>query len=150
MSFWGLWSVRPNPSCKNFMNYTVSLITIYRISCRWCKMELKSKPKQDWNSTYICAIWGLRIYNFFNPFSLPIWVTFQFELCSIFSDIPLWVKFQYEWHSNYYYCLFRNEYIPQGNIIIYGHLKIFWMYYSLQPNIVWLNRCSDHYQSPCF
>ena len=115
LSFWGLWSVRPNPSCKNFMNYTVLLITIYRISCRWCKMELKSKPKQDWNSTYICAIWGLRIYKFFNPFSLPIWVTFQFELRSIFSDIPLWVKFQFEWHSNYYCCLFRNEYIPQGN-----------------------------------
>ena len=60
-------------------------------------------PKQDRNSTYRCAIWGLRIYNLFNLFSLPIhsvqiWVTFQFEWHSHLSKILSRVIFQFEWH----------------------------------------------------
>ena len=55
--------------------------------------------KQDRNSTYRWAFRGLRIYNLFNLFSLPIWVTFKYEWHSILSNIPVWVTFHFEWNS---------------------------------------------------
>ena len=51
------------------------------------------KGKQDRNLTYRCALRGLRIYNLFNLFSLPIWVTFIFERHSNLSQNPICVTF---------------------------------------------------------
>ena len=56
--------------------------------------------KQDWNSSYRCALRGLRIFNLGNLYSLLIWVTFIFEWHSYLSDIPICMTFQFEWHSN--------------------------------------------------
>ena len=56
--------------------------------------------EQDQNSTYRCALSGLRAYNLFNLFSLPIWVTFIFEWCSNLSENPICVTLQIRWHSN--------------------------------------------------
>ena len=69
------------------------------------KWENGRTLKQDRNSTYRCAIRGLRIYNLFNLFSLPIWVTFIFEWHSNLSENPICVTFpfertKFEWHSN--------------------------------------------------
>ena len=93
------------------------LIKMYTIKQHMHSMHLK----QDQNSTYRCAIWGLRIYNLLihlafkfewhsNLSDIPvewnsslsdisIWVTFQIEWHSNLSDIPVWVTLQFEWHS---------------------------------------------------
>ena len=64
------------------------------------KFGILNQHKQDPNSTYRCALRGLRIYNLFNLFSFPIWVTFQFVWHSNLSDIQVWETFKFEWHSS--------------------------------------------------
>ena len=52
-----------NPACGQ--------IIIYKKTTS-AEIYLLKEEEQDWNSTYRCALEGLRIYNLFNLFSLLI------------------------------------------------------------------------------
>ena len=78
-----------------------TLVHLGSLGCTWFDHIWSGRlEKQDQNSTYRCALKGLRIYNLFNLFSLPIWVTFIFEGHSNLSENPICLTFQFEWHSN--------------------------------------------------
>ena len=87
-----------------FFRFVNNFLGIFTLLCRDCCFKtvyletstclLHAPYKQDRNSTYRCAIWGLRNYNIFNLFSL------QSQIHSNLNYIPISVTFQ--WRGNYF------------------------------------------------
>ena len=90
--------------------------------------------KQDQNFTFRCALRGPRIYNLFNIFSLPIWVTFIFEWHYNLSENLICVTFQFERHSNLSDILIWVTFI---DIQIWDTLKYEW-HFNLCDIPIWV------------